>query len=241
MAAAMSVFQASTSAVAAELASSRQYQGPALKTPTARFVGAKRPLAVRASSTGGQQEQQQQGTDEPSSRRQMLLAASSALSYAVLASSSPAEAVSTSRRANRGSNIPEEEYKTLPSGLKIYDLSVGNGALASLGDRVTVHYDVRWKGITFLTSRVGMGVTGGTPYGFDVGASSRGMVLPALDLGVQGMRVGGTRQMIVPPELAYGSRGVQEIPPNATIQLNVELLAVKPKNAFGTQVKLVEG
>ncbi|XP_054794766.1 peptidyl-prolyl cis-trans isomerase FKBP16-4, chloroplastic-like isoform X2 [Prosopis cineraria] len=70
-----------------------------------------------------------------------------------------------------------------------------------------------------MTSRQGMGVGGGTPYGFDVGQSENGTVLKGLDLGVQGMRVGGQRLLIVPPELAYGSRGVQEIPPNATIEL----------------------
>lgn len=85
-----------------------------------------------------------------------------------------------------------------------------------------------------------MGVGGGTPYGFDVGESERGRVLKGLDLGVQGMRVGGQRLLIVPPELAYGEKGVQEIPPNATIELDVELLAIK-QNPFGSPVKLVEG
>ena len=56
---------------------------------------------------------------------------------------------------------------------------------------IQVHYVVKWKGITFQTSRQGAGVTGGTPYGFDVGSSSRGNVLKGLDLGVEGMRVGG--------------------------------------------------
>ncbi|KAL5976594.1 hypothetical protein ACLOJK_020927 [Asimina triloba] len=57
-----------------------------------------------------------------------------------------------------------------------------------------------------------------SPYGFDVGQSERGTVLKGLDLGVLGMRVGGQRLLIVPPQLAYGSKGVQEIPPNATIE-----------------------
>ncbi|KAL2933291.1 Peptidyl-prolyl cis-trans isomerase FKBP16-4 chloroplastic [Bienertia sinuspersici] len=74
------------------------------------------------------------------------------------------------------------------------------------------------------------------PYGFDVGQSERGTVLKGLDKGVEGMRVGGQftpknsakavthclnmqRLLIVPPELAYGSKGVQEIPPNATIEV----------------------
>ncbi|GKE71333.1 peptidyl-prolyl cis-trans isomerase FKBP16-4, chloroplastic isoform X1, partial [Tanacetum coccineum] len=56
------------------------------------------------------------------------------------------------------------------------------------------------------------------PYGFDVGESERGNVLKGLDLGVQGMRIGGHQVLIVPPEIVYGSKGVQEIPPNATIE-----------------------
>ncbi|KAK2655012.1 hypothetical protein Ddye_008064 [Dipteronia dyeriana] len=102
-----------------------------------------------------------------------------------------AEAVSTSRRALRGSKIPETEYRTLPNGLKYYDLKVGNGLKAEKGSRVAVHYVAKWRGITFMTSRQGLGVGGGTPYGFDVGQSERGAVLKGLDLGVEGMRVGG--------------------------------------------------
>ncbi|VAI18962.1 unnamed protein product [Triticum turgidum subsp. durum] len=104
-----------------------------------------------------------------------------------------------------------------------YDIKVGGGAKAVKGSRVAVHYVAKWKGITFMTSRQGLGVTGGTPYGFDVGNSERGNVLKGLDLGVEGMKVGGQRLVIVPPELAYGKKGVQEIPPNATIEVNSHL------------------
>lgn len=151
-----------------------------------------------------------------------------------------AVAVSTSRRALRGEKIPESEFTTLPNGLKYYDLKVGTGAEAVKGSRVAVHYVAKWKGITFLTSRQGVGVGGGSPYGFDVGQSERGNVLKGLDLGVQGMRVGGQRLLIVPPSLAYGSKGVQEVPPNATIELDVELLSIK-QSPFGSPVKIIEG
>ncbi|KAG6417542.1 hypothetical protein SASPL_119725 [Salvia splendens] len=187
------------------------------------------------------------------------------LSAAGISLCEAAGAVSTSRRALRGAKVPESEFKTLPNGLKLrtrvyidvnlnlgtsvsydhsfnlyYDLKVGDGLEAVKGSRVAVHYVAKWKGITFMTSRQGMGVGGGTPYGFDVGQSERGAVLKGLDLGVEGMRVGGQRLLIVPPELAYGSKGVQEIPPNATIELDVELLAIK-QNPFGSAVKIVEG
>ncbi|KAL9427991.1 hypothetical protein AB3S75_030051 [Citrus x aurantiifolia] len=151
-----------------------------------------------------------------------------------------AEAVSTSRRALRASKIPESEFTTLPNGLKYYDVKVGGGPVAKKGSRVAVHYVAKWKGITFMTSRQGLGVGGGTPYGFDVGQSERGNVLKGLDLGVEGMHVGGQRLLIVPPELAYGSKGVQEIPPNATIEIDVELLTIK-QSPFGSPVKIVEG
>lgn len=151
-----------------------------------------------------------------------------------------AEAVSTSRRALKGEKVPESDYKTLPNGLKYYDLKVGGGAIASKGSRVAVHYVVKWKGVTFMTSRQGLGVTGGTPYGFDVGSSEQRIVLKGLDYGVQGMRVGGQRLLIVPPQLAYGNKGIQEIPPNATLEMNVELLSIK-QSPFGSPVKIVEG
>ncbi|CAN6213383.1 unnamed protein product [Urochloa humidicola] len=127
-----------------------------------------------------------------------------------------------------------------PAEGRYYDIKVGSRAEAVKGSRVAVHYVAKWKGITFMTSRQGLGVGGGTPYGFDVGNSERGNVLKGLDLGVEGMKVGGQRLIIVPPELAYGKKGVQEIPPNATIELDVELLSIK-QSPFGTPVKIVEG
>ncbi|KQK20510.1 hypothetical protein BRADI_1g54970v3 [Brachypodium distachyon] len=160
-----------------------------------------------------------------------LVAATAAVGIGV-AGGGEADAVSTSRRVFRASKIPESDFKTLPNGLKYYDIKVGGGAKAVKGSRVAVHYVAKWKGITFMTSRQGLGVTGGSPYGFDVGNSERGNVLRGLDLGVEGMKVGGQRLLIVPPELAYGKKGVQEIPPNATIELDVELLSIK-QSPFG--------
>lgn len=168
-----------------------------------------------------------------------LAAATAAVGIGV-AGGGEAGAVSTSRRVFRSSKIPESEFTTLPNGIKYYDIKVGGGAKAVKGSRVAVHYVAKWKGITFMTSRQGLGVTGGSPYGFDVGNSERGNVLKGLDLGVEGMKVGGQRLIIVPPELAYGKKGVQEIPPNATIELDVELLSIK-QSPFGSPVKIVEG
>ncbi|KAK9862783.1 hypothetical protein WJX84_000806 [Apatococcus fuscideae] len=139
-------------------------------------------------------------------------------------------------------SIPESEYKSGPEGLRYYDLVEGSGDTAKPGQRVAVHFEAKWKGITFITSRQGMGVTGGTPLGFDIGADSRGgQTLKGLDLGVRGMKVNGQRKLLVPPELAYGERGFGgEIPPNATLEFDVQLLSIK-KDARGYQAKLVEG
>lgn len=90
--------------------------------------------------------------------------------------------------------------------------------------------------------RQGMGVTGGTPMGFDIGqpAGAAGSTLAGVDLGVRGMRVGGQRRLLVPPNLGYGNKGVGEIPPNSTLQVDVELLSIKT-NSIGFRTKLVEG
>lgn len=174
-----------------------------------------------------------------SSRRKTVMGLSTVIALS-LVYCDEVGAVSTSKRALRSQKVPEDEYTTLPNGLKYYDLKVGSGTEAVKGSRVAVHYVAKWKGITFMTSRQGMGITGGTPYGFDVGASERGAVLKGLDLGVQGMRVGGQRILIVPPELAYGNTGIQEIPPNATLEFDVELISIK-QSPFGSSVKIVEG
>jgi FKBP-type peptidyl-prolyl cis-trans isomerase len=62
--------------------------------------------------------------------------------------------------------------------------------------------------VTFVTSRQGVGVTGGEPYGFDVGATGTTRALKGLDLGVRGMQKGGVRKLILPPQLAYGDKGM---------------------------------
>ncbi len=138
--------------------------------------------------------------------------------------------------------IPESEYSDGPQGLRFYDITVGGGAEARVGERVAIHYDVKFRNITFMTSRQGIGVTGGTPLGFDVGqpAGSPGSTLAGIDLGVRGMRVGGQRRLLVPPELGYGASGIGEIPPNATLTVDVELLSIKT-SPLGYRTKLVEG
>jgi FKBP-type peptidyl-prolyl cis-trans isomerase FkpA len=105
------------------------------------------------------------------------------------------------------------------------DLVVGTGALAVSGSQVLVGY-TGWlydtsrpdgKGTQFETNPAG--------YGFRLGT---GVVIPGWDRGVAGMRVGGQRRLVIPPELAYGSAGSPpKIPANATLVFDVTLLSVQ--------------
>jgi FKBP-type peptidyl-prolyl cis-trans isomerase FkpA len=112
---------------------------------------------------------------------------------------------------------------TTPSGLQYTDTTVGSGATAQAGRNVAVHY-TGWlltngaRGSKFDSSK-----DRGQPFRFELGA---GMVIRGWDEGVQGMQVGGTRELVIPPELGYGARGAGGvIPPNATLVFEVELLA----------------
>lgn len=104
------------------------------------------------------------------------------------------------------------------SGLRIQTLEEGSGAVAEAGRTVTVHY-TGWlpDGREFDSSR-----TRGEPFSFPLG---RGRVIEGWDRGVTGMREGGRRILVIPPELGYGERGAgQAIPPNSWLVFDVELL-----------------
>jgi FKBP-type peptidyl-prolyl cis-trans isomerase len=112
--------------------------------------------------------------------------------------------------------------------MEVTDLVVGDGAVAVPGRRVTVHYS-GWlydpaqpeaKGKPFDSSR-----ESGRPFSFPLGA---GQVIAGWDQGVQGMKVGGQRRLVIPHALAYGERGAGGvIPPRATLVFDVELLDVR--------------
>ena len=113
---------------------------------------------------------------------------------------------------------------TTESGLKYIDHVIGDGAEAVAGQPVQVHY-TGWlyengeKGAKFDSSH-----DRNEPFGFQLGA---GRVIKGWDEGVAGMKVGGKRELIIPPELGYGARGAgAAIPPNATLVFDVELLKV---------------
>jgi FKBP-type peptidyl-prolyl cis-trans isomerase len=126
--------------------------------------------------------------------------------------------VSTTACAEQGGGVTEL-IKT--------DVKVGTGAEAKAGQYVSVHY-TGWlydaaapghKGSKFDSSR-----DRGTPFSFPLGA---GRVIQGWDQGVQGMKVGGQRTLVIPANLGYGARGAGGvIPPNATLLFDVELLGV---------------
>ena len=109
-------------------------------------------------------------------------------------------------------------------GTNVSDTTAGSGAEARAGQYVTVHY-TGWlyndgaKGAKFDSSK-----DRNDPFQFGLG---QGMVIRGWDEGVQGMKIGGTRVLVIPPQLGYGARGAGGvIPPNATLMFEVELLGV---------------
>jgi FKBP-type peptidyl-prolyl cis-trans isomerase len=103
---------------------------------------------------------------------------------------------------------------------QITDVKVGTGPEAKAGDSVTVHYTgTLADGTKFDSSR-----DRGQSFSFPLG---QGRVIKGWDVGVAGMKIGGQRKLVIPPEEGYGSRGAGDvIPPDATLHFDVELLKV---------------
>ena len=115
----------------------------------------------------------------------------------------------------------EDKINITKSGLKYEDLKVGEGKEAKAGDRLSVHYTGWLKdGKKFDSSR-----DRGKTFSFKLGA---GKVIKGWDEGVAGMKVGGVRKLMIPPELGYGTRGFPPvIPANADLNFEVELVQVR--------------
>lgn len=139
-----------------------------------------------------------------------------------LAQTLPAPTTVTENNTLIASNtMSDANAVTTPSGLKYVELKEGTGATPKTGQKVVVHYTGTLEdGTKFDSSR-----DRGQPFDFKIGV---GQVIKGWDEGVGTMKVGGQRQLIIPPELGYGSRGAGGvIPPNATLLFDVELLDVK--------------
>ncbi len=118
-----------------------------------------------------------------------------------------------------GEPLETDKARVTSSGLRITDLVVGKGAEATAGQTVSVNYRGTLEDGKEFDSSYGRG-----PFTFPLGT---GRVIKGWDEGVEGMKVGGKRKLVIPPDLGYGSRGAgRVIPPNATLVFEVELLDV---------------
>ena len=116
----------------------------------------------------------------------------------------------------------QSQNEQAPTELQIEDLTVGIGAEAQTGNTVSVHY----KGTLLNGTVFDSSYNRGTPFSFTLGQNR---VIQGWEQGVLGMKVGGKRKLVIPPDLAYGEQGAGNgaIPPNSTLVFEVELLGVK--------------
>jgi FKBP-type peptidyl-prolyl cis-trans isomerase len=144
-----------------------------------------------------------------------------ALAAALLAQTTAHKRVQTVRPNTKApTKVTGEGFKT-DSGLQYWDIKIGLGPLAKAGDNVKVHY----TGWLTTGKKFDSSVDANQPYEFTLG---QGEVIKGWDEGVAGMKVGGKRQLRIPPDLAYGEAGhPPQIPENATLVFDVQLLAVK--------------
>ncbi|KKW46105.1 MAG: Peptidyl-prolyl cis-trans isomerase [Parcubacteria group bacterium GW2011_GWB1_56_8] len=123
-------------------------------------------------------------------------------------------------RAAQKALITEQTKQNIMEQFKKEDVVVGQGQEAKSGDTLAVHY----AGTLADGTKFDSSYDHGEPIEFKLGA---GDVIPGWDLGLLGVRVGGKRNLVIPPELAYGDRSAGPIPPNSTLYFTVELVDVK--------------
>jgi peptidylprolyl isomerase len=133
--------------------------------------------------------------------------------------SSPPEATSTPEATKPEITVPKGKA---PKKLVVKDLREGSGAAVQPGQSVQVQY----VGISFANGRqFDASWDRGEPFSFQLGA---GQVIPGWDQGVAGMKVGGRRQLVIPPDLAYGKQGSPPaIGPNETLVFVIDLIGVQ--------------
>jgi FKBP-type peptidyl-prolyl cis-trans isomerase FkpA len=142
-------------------------------------------------------------------------------STAPTTTSAPAETQAATPSATPTESATPSTSAETVTDLQIKDTVVGKGAVAKAGDKATVDYTGWLMDGTKFDSSVGK-----TPFSFVLGG---GQVIEGWDKGVVGMKVGGTRQLIIPSAMGYGPQGfAPAIPPNATLKFEVKLLSVGP-------------
>lgn len=133
----------------------------------------------------------------------------------------PTSAIISPTQTNSGVTKSEmDNFQTMPDGLKIKDEVVGNGTEVKSGDTVTVNYLGTLENGTKFDSSYDRN----QPFTTQIGV---GQVIAGWDEGIVGMKVGGKRKLIIPPDLGYGSQNLGSIPPNSTLIFEVELISVK--------------
>ena len=138
-----------------------------------------------------------------------------------LASMVVAQTASTQKTTAAGPTKVTGAPTKTASGLKYWDIKVGTGAVAQTG----LHVKVDYTGWLTTGKKFDSSVGTGHPFELLLGA---GQVIKGWDEGIVGMKVGGKRQLHIPPDLAYGAKGFPgAIPPNATLIFDVQLLDVK--------------
>jgi FKBP-type peptidyl-prolyl cis-trans isomerase len=141
-----------------------------------------------------------------------------AIAVPIQTTPAPTSVIDQNKTLIASKDMSDANTVTTPSGLKYVELQEGTGAAPEKGQKVTVHYTGTLEdGTKFDSSR-----DRNQPFDFKLGA---GQVIKGWDEGLSTMKVGGRRQLIIPPDLGYGSRGAGGvIPPNATLIFDVELL-----------------
>ena len=151
----------------------------------------------------------------------IVLAATIAIAQTAPAKKPPTKATVARPNPNAPTKVTGAGQKTA-SGLQYWDIKVGTGATAAAGQKVKVHYTGWLTSGKKFDSSVGTG----HPFEFTLG---NGEVIKGWDEGVAGMKVGGKRQLHIPPDLGYGANGTPDgtIPSNATLIFDVQLLGVQ--------------
>jgi len=127
----------------------------------------------------------------------------------------------TASTSSGGSTLAPS-VNTAVTQLTVVDLALGTGATATVGNRITVSY----SGFLYdanAAENKGRSFDSSSAFTFTLGA---GQVIKGWDQGVIGMRVGGSRRLIIPPSLGYGNQAVGSIPPNSTLVFEVRLISV---------------
>mmetsp|Transcript_10873 Transcript_10873/g.30806 ORF Transcript_10873/g.30806 Transcript_10873/m.30806 type:complete len:242 (+) Transcript_10873:139-864(+) len=189
--------------------------------------------------------------EESASRRAALLSGMAATVF-TLGPAAPSHAIGF-RKELKKRKLSPEDYSPFGEQLKVAELAEGRGNPVSSGDLVEVHFDCYFRGLDVVSTRsarlLGGNRTLAEPFQLVAGAAlpkavSRKVSFddkagglyaaaggpkppPALPEAVIGMKVGGKRSVLVPAELAYGEKGILEIPPNTDIEMQIEMLQIK--------------